>query len=232
MNKSLKIKLCICCFLLSIQIVFSQDKKFTNRFELLSGVRRPKDAQANWDQRYNKQQYIYGKTPADFLSENYKYIPDSSNVLDMGMGEGRNAVFLAGKGYKVIGVDISPIAVKKAQALAREFGVRIKAVVSSMEDYKISKNSLDAIICFYFVDRSLRKKIIDWLRPGGILIYEAHNKLQKTVPGSENYDDRFLLEKGELLTMFKGMKVLKYEEPMHKPEFISSIILQKPSGKK
>ena len=114
MDKSFKIKLLLCCLLLSVQIAFSQDKKFNNRFELLSGVRRPKDAQANWDQRYNKQQYIYGKTPADFLSENYKYIPDSSNVLDMGMGEGRNAVFLAGKGYKVIGLSASSLEVTGA----------------------------------------------------------------------------------------------------------------------
>lgn len=200
------------------------------RFELLSGTRKGKEVKTYWDKKYNNEEYVFGKTPAKFLSQNYSYIPEGSRVLDMGMGEGRNAVFLARKGYKVTGVDISSVAVNKAQLLAREFGVRINTVVASLNNYKIPKNSLDAVICFYYVDRSLNKRMIEWLKPGGILIYESHTDNQRKVKGNESYDKRYLLRESELMTMFPNMRVLKYEEPLHLGNFTTSIILQKPKA--
>ena len=197
------------------------------RFELLSGTKKSKTVKTYWDKKYNNEEYVFGKTPAKFISQNYAYIPDGSRVLDMGMGEGRNAVFLARKGYKVTGVDISSVAVKKAQLLAREFGVRINTVVASLNNYKIPNGSLDAVICFYYVDRSLNKRMMAWLKPGGILIYESHTDNQRKVKGNESYDKRYLLREGELLSMFPGMSVLKYEEPLHLGNFTTSIILRK-----
>lgn len=195
-----------------------------SRFQQLSGMKIPQDSKSQWDQRYSRSTFIYGKSPAHFLSENYQYIPFESTVLDMGMGEGRNAVFLAQKGYKVTGIDISSVAVKKSYLLAQEFGVKIKGIAASLKDYKISPHSFDAIICFYYVDRSLIGKIKEWLKPGGILIYEAHTTKEKR--GRSNEEGNFLKEQ-ELLTLFRGMRVLKYEEPLHEKEFRSSIILMK-----
>lgn len=197
------------------------------RYELLSGTKKTKTVKTYWDKKYKNEEYVFGKMPAQFLSQNFKYIPAGSRVLDMGMGEGRNAVFLAGKGYKVTGIDISSVAIKKAQLLAREFGVRIKTIVASLNNYKIPKGSLDAIICFYYVDRTLNKRMVEWLRPGGILIYESYTDNQRKVKGNENYDKRYLLRVGELAKMFPKFKILKYEEPLHLKSFTTSIILQK-----
>lgn len=203
------------------------------RYEALSGIRETdattnKDGKVFWDSKYSDTKYVFGKKPAKFLSLNYDYIPPESKVLDMGMGEGRNAVFMARKGYKVTGIDISSVAVKKAKMLADEYGVRINTIVASMNKYKVQAGSFDAIICFYYVDRKLHERMLSWLRPGGILIYESHTDLQKTVKGNERYDEEYLLRPSELLTMFKGMKILKYEEPIHSGEFTASIILKKP----
>lgn len=212
----------------------------SKRYEALSGIRSDdnipttttgsgtKEVKTFWDNKFSDTKYVFGKKPAKFLSQNFDYIPLESRVLDMGMSEGRNAVFLARKGYKVTGIDISSVAVKKAKMLASEYGVRINTIVASMNKYKIPDGSFDAILCFYYVDRSLHEKMISWLRPGGILIYESHTDLQRQVKGSELYSTEYLLRPGELLTMFKGMKVLKYEEPLHTGEFTTSIILQKP----
>jgi len=199
-----------------------------NRFELLSGIRQSKNSQSFWDRKYNQSEYVYGKAPAQFLARNFHYISQGAKVLDMGMGEGRNAVFLARKGFKVTGVDISAVAVRKARKLAREFGVRINTVVASLNKYKIEKNSLDAIVCFYYVDRSLTEKMMSWIKPGGVIIYESHNDLQRNVKGSENYDKRYLLREGELLSMFKKFRILKFEEPLHLGKYTSSVIVQKP----
>jgi len=201
-----------------------------NRFELLSGIRKSKDKKTFWDKKYSHLTYVYGKTPAKFLADNYHFIPAGAKVLDMGMGEGRNAVFLARKGYKVVGIDISSVAVKKANMLAREFGVRISTIVASLEKYNFKPDSLDAIICFYYVDRKLHNRMMSWLKPGGILMYESHTDYQRNVKGSEHYSKEYLLRPTELLGMFKKMRILKYEEPMHLKDYRASIILRKPDN--
>jgi tellurite methyltransferase len=231
MKKKIKLKLLILLtFLMTFNcIAVARDAVSPKRYELLSGVRKTtkNDTKAFWDKKYSNTQYVFGKKPAKFLAKNYEYIKQGAHVLDMGMGEGRNAVFLARKGFKVTGVDISSVAVKKSRALAREFGVRINGIVASLEKYRIADESLDAIICFYYVDRNLNKKMIKWLRPGGVLIYEAYTDMQRQLKAYQKFDKRYLLRPSELLTMFPKMKVLKYEEPLHQKEFQASIILQK-----
>lgn len=208
-------------------ILWARDPISGSRFQHLSGVKPSQDSKTQWDEKYARPAFIFGKSPVQFLAENYQYIPYEGTVLDMGMGEGRNAVFLAQKGYKVTGVDISSVAVKKAYLLAQEFGVKIKGVVASLEDYKIAPNSFDAIICFYYVDRNLVDKMKAWLKPGGILIYEAYTTREKVKRKRDAMDDNEYLKEQELLKLFPGMRVLKYEEPLHEKEFRSSIILRK-----
>jgi len=201
----------------------------SSRLSQLSGEKdKSYDDKSKWDQRYNKRSYIYGKQPAKFLAENFDYIPKESSVLDMGMGEGRNAVFLALKGHKVTGVDISSVAVKKARNLAKENKVKIKTVVGTLNKYQIAPESFDVIICFYYVDRDLNKKMFKWLKPGGLLIYEANTTEQlKKLENAKTENKSYYLKPQELLKMFPDMKVLKYEEPIHEENFTASVILQK-----
>ena len=75
------------------------------------------------------------------------------------MGEGRNAVFLATQGHKVVGIDISSVAVKKPTLWRSEFSTEIKGVVASLDDYQIKDKSFDVILSFYYVDRKLIGKM-------------------------------------------------------------------------
>jgi 2-polyprenyl-3-methyl-5-hydroxy-6-metoxy-1,4-benzoquinol methylase len=207
----------------------SKSPMSNSRLSQLSGEKdQSYDTKSKWDQRYNKRNYIYGKRPAKFLAENFDFIPKESSVLDMGMGEGRNAVFLATKGHKVTGIDISSVAVKKARKLAKENKVKIKTVVGTLNKYQIAPQSFDVIICFYYVDHNLDKTLQTWLKPGGLLIYEAHTVEQlKHNENGKTENKSYYLKSQELLTMFPNMKVLKYEEPLHEDQFTASIILQK-----
>lgn len=218
--------------LVLISSVGAKTPMTSSRLSQLSGEKSQSyDTKSKWDQRYNKRNYIYGKQPAKFLAENFDFLKEESIVLDMGMGEGRNAVFLASKGHKVTGIDISSVAAKKARKLAKENKVKIKTVVGTLNKYKIRPETYDAIICFYYVDRNLNQKIFQWLKPGGILIYEGHTLEQlKNVKNRKAENKSYYLKSQELLKMFPGMKVLKYEEPMHEKEFTASIILQKSKG--
>jgi tellurite methyltransferase len=129
-------------------------------------------------------------------------------------------------------VDISSVALQKSKELAKEYKVEIETVLSPMEKYDPGPESFDAIVCFYYIDKKLNKKFLEWLKPGGILIYESHTTRQRKVKGHEKYELSYLLQPSELLTMFPEFRVLKYEEPLHVGEFTSSIIVQKPVRQK
>jgi hypothetical protein len=61
-----------------------------------------------WDERYDTEDYVYGRQPNSFVVEYSKRVP-KGRVLCLAEGEGRNAVFLAGLGYDVVGVDSSGV---------------------------------------------------------------------------------------------------------------------------
>lgn len=216
-------------FLMSV-FVYSKEPISIRRLNQLSGDKEANISRRSaWNNRYNKKSYVYGKSPAKFLAENFDYIPRESKILDMGMGEGRNAVFLAQKGHNVLGIDISGVAVRKAKKLSKELGVKIKAIEASLDKYKIKRESLDAIICFYYVDRNLLEKMKSWLKPGGIIIFEAHNLKERVKKGHRKNPKEYYLKDGELLELFSGMRVLKYEAPLHESEYRMSIIVKKGS---
>ena len=222
--KLLKFILSILCL---VQFVHGRGVISGSRFEILTGQKAKEKISNVWDKKFANHDYIYGKSPAQFLAKNYQFIPRGASVLDIGMGEGRNAVFLATKGYKVTGVDISSVAIEKSLKLARQAGVRIKALHNSVENLKIAENSLDAIICFYFVDRKISDQLKKWLKPGGVIIYEGYTVEHKKKFNDKSIDSYFL-KSAELLRMFDEFKILKFEEPIHGSELTQSIIARKP----
>mgnify|MGYP001177506329 CR=1 FL=1 len=217
------INFAVLIFLSTMKPIYAQEHTTQNRFEILSG-KKLKNSKAEWDQKFLSKKYIFGKSPAKFLKENSDLIGKRSRVLDMGMGEGRNAVYLARLGHKVIGVDISSVAVEKANALAREFSTEIKGVVASLDNYPIKSETFDVILSFYYVDRGLIEKMKEWLKPGGYIFYEAHTE-EKLTEG-KLLNKNYLVQKGEVLKFFKGMRVIRFEEPSDK-SYRSSIIVQK-----
>lgn len=209
-------------------VALSREPLSGKRLQLLTGAKSAKEGRVHWDAVYNTKEFVYGKTPSEFLAQNFKYIPFGAKVLDVGMGEGRHAVYLAQKGYDVTGVDISSLAVKKAYHLAREQGTNIKGVVSSMESFEAPAASFDAIICFYYVDRKLVPKLMKLLKPGGVIIYEAYTLAEKVKNRDMRADpDSYFLKSGELIDMFPNVKILKYEEPLHEKNYRASVIVKK-----
>ena len=74
------------------------------------------------------------------------------------MGEGRNGVFLATKGFRVTGIDISETGLKKAETLAKEQGVSIETQVVDLEQYQLSPETYDVIICTYYRSETCFRK--------------------------------------------------------------------------
>jgi len=167
--------------------------------------------------------------PAQFLVENVELLP-KGRVLDVAMGEGRNAVYLARIGFSVEGVDVSPEAVKAALELAQQGGVSITAQVADLEaGYRIERESFDVIICFNYLQRSLIPQIKDGVRQGGVVVYETFLVDQAQWGKPKNPD--FLLRHNELLDLFRDFRCLRYREGTVEDEgdrkAIASILAQK-----
>ncbi len=163
---------------------------------------------------------------AQFLVDNLALVPRGS-ALDIAMGSGRNAVYLAELGFEVDGVDISPERIANALELAHQAGVTIKASVADLEDgYRIQKEAYDLIICFYYLYRPLLSEIKTGLRPGGMLIYETYIVDQAQWGKPQNPDH--LLGHNELLRSFADLRCLRYREGVISPrKAIASILAQK-----
>ncbi len=149
--------------------------------------------------------------PSPFLVENLHLFP-KGRVLDVAMGYGRNALFLAGSGFQVEGVDISPEAVAGALKAAKEAGVQLTARVADLEDgrYSISPGGYDVIICFNYLHRPLIPAIRQGVRRGGMVAYETFIVDQARFGRPRNPDH--LLKHNELLHMFRDFRCLRYHE--------------------
>ena len=163
-----------------------------------------------WDERYNSDEYAYGKEPNQFLEKNYGAIPKGM-VLSLAEGEGRNAVFLAKQGSSVTAVDGSAVGLKKAEKLAKENGVEINLVHADLAEYEIGENCWDGIISIFCplpsVQRKLlHKKVIAGLKPGGVFLVEAYTpeQLKYGTGGGKSADT--MTTKKSLVHDLEGLK--------------------------
>ena len=178
-----------------------------------------------WNKKYSTKKYLFGRAAIPFLQNHVDLLPQG-HVLDLAMGEGRNGVFLATKGFKVTGVDISREGLKKAEALATEHGTTITTLMVDLESYEIPPNTFDVIICTYYLQRDLFPKIAVALKPGGIALIETYtlDHLQYR----SRFNKAWLLKPNELLTMLPGLRVIRYQEVDNGNTAFASILAQKP----
>ena len=103
-------------------------------------------------------------------------------ALDLGTGEGRNAVFLAEQQWEVTGVDISDMAVAQAKSNAAARKVKLEAIVGNLDTYDFGSEQWDLITSFYmhaWHDRSktdVPARIYQALKPGGLVVIEGFAK--------------------------------------------------------
>jgi SAM-dependent methyltransferase len=132
-----------------------------------------------WDERYSEPGYAYGTAPNDFLVAEVGRITAGGRVLCLAEGEGRNAVWLAGRGFAVTAVDQSKVGLAKAAALAAERGLRLETVQADLAVFEIEAGAWDAIVSVWahlpqHLRQTVHKKVVQGLKPGGVLILEAY----------------------------------------------------------
>ena len=127
-------------------------------------------------------------------------------ALDLAMGQGRNAVFLATKGWKVTGVDISDEGIRVAKDAAAKARVKLTAVQADVDSYDLGKDKWDLVTLIYAgSDPRMVEKIKPSIKKGGLFVVEYFHKDATASVGIGGFAD------GELATQFVGWKILKDE---------------------
>lgn len=139
--------------------------------------------QSKWDERYSEAGFAYGTEPNDFLASHRQRLAQGGKVLCLAEGEGRNAVFLARHGFDVVAVDASQVGMAKAERHAAAHGVTITTVVADLAEFPIGSQEYDGVISIFChlpppVRTILHRRIIDGLKPGGVLILEGYTPAQ------------------------------------------------------
>ena len=135
-----------------------------------------------WDERYQGDDYVYGTEPNDFLRAQVDRLPPG-RILCLAEGEGRNAVFLAERGFTVTAIDQSGVGLQKARRLAEGRGVTIDTIVADLADYDIEPGAWDGIVSIFAhmpqaARQHLHGEVVTGLRPGGVFILEAYRPEQ------------------------------------------------------
>lgn len=137
----------------------------------------------SWDERYAAESYYYGTEPNEFLRERFAAIPHGGEVLCLGEGEGRNAVFLAEQGYRPVALDQSAVGLQKAERLAAAKGVGIGTVAVDLEQYRIDAGRWDGIVSIWChlpqpLRAAVHRRVLAGLKPAGVFLLESYTPAQ------------------------------------------------------
>jgi tellurite methyltransferase len=164
---------------------------------------------ADWDARYREGFYDKAPGPHELLRRFQPEI-EKGVVIDIAAGSGRDALFLAEKGYTAMGLEKSREAIEVAGRRFRASGQGASFVAGDAEALPFKEGRAAGVMVFYFLLRGIMPEIVDLLRKDGILIYETFLKRQNVIDRWRNPD--YLLDDGELVSYFGALELLFYKE--------------------
>ena len=199
--------------------------------ERLAAERREELHPFFFDRTYSSDAPRFNTEPNALLVEAVRDLKPG-RALDVHMGQGRNAIFLASKGWQVTGFDFSAEGIRAARDAAEKAGVSVTALVRRHEDFDFGRAQWDLIVMSYtwvplrdpYIDR-----ILESLKPGGVVVFE--HLMDES--GSESAAP-WLPRPNQLLEVFGRLRILRYEDVRApadwswRPERIARLVAEKP----
>lgn len=165
-----------------------------------------------WNERYAGDSYLFGQEPCICLRSNFQHLK-KGKAIDVAMGEGRNAVFLAQHGFQVEGIDASQKAVEKAKALASSKAVSLDVKTQNLDFFLMPLMRYDTIVMTYFkpVPRFF-SEIRRGLVQGGTFLLEAYTVDQMRLAPNPLIEMTDCYRPNEVLALLREFKILFYRE--------------------
>lgn len=147
------------------------------------------------------------ETPAQFVAENAHRLPASGRALDVAGGAGRNAIWLARRGFTVTLVDVSDVALDRAERRATTLGIadRMRFVRADLDaaDALTLAPVFDAIVIVDYLNRARRDAIAGLLAPEGVLV--ATQPTVENLSRHAHPSRQYCVEREELFTWARDL---------------------------
>ena len=168
-----------------------------------------------YDEKYKQEGYYWGKRPSSNCLKVLDLMPPVRRLrlLDIGCGEGRNAVFFARNGYHVTAFDLSPAGVEKTRRMASEAGVTIEVFQADLHEFRLAEpfDILFSTGTLHYIRKPLRSEILahykELTRRDGLNVFTTFVKKPfiAKAPDGEATTDPWL--SGELFTHYHDWKI-------------------------
>ena len=172
---------------------------------------------------------LTGGAPSDWLVRHLELIRPEGRVLDVAAGRGRNALYLARRGFHVHAVDRDVDAAADLHRAAAADGLPLTCEVVDLETEPppdLGKARFDAVVVFRYLHRPLFPSLIEAVAPGGLLIYETFTVAQAL--GGRPRNPRFLLKPGELVQLVAPLEILHAREADVDGQAVASVAATRP----
>jgi len=163
--------------------------------------------------KYKSPKLLWGLKPNKIVVKSLNYIK-TGTVLDLGAGEGRNSIFLSKKGFTVTALDISKEALEKCRELAKDKKLKIKTLVSRIEDFTFKEkyNYILSVATLHLVEKDKVLKTIKLIKEntktGGINLLTVFTNKD---PGIKQFPDLYFFKETELKTIYRDWEILHFE---------------------
>lgn len=167
---------------------------------------------SEWDERYRETGWLWSLTPNRFVAEHLADL-EPGRALDLACGEGRNALWLAARGWRVTAVDFAEAALGKGRERAAEDRLELEWVAADLTEYVPEPGGYDlALIAYLHLQRrdleTVLRRAADALAPGGTLFVVGHDATN-IADGVGGPQDPSVLYTPELLTLPLPLEALR-----------------------
>lgn len=170
----------------------------------------------DWDARYSDAELLWTAEPNRFVATELGGVAPG-RALDLACGEGRNAVWLAERGWTVTAVDFSPVAVDKGRALAAARGVDVDWHTEDVTVWQPPLEAFDAVVIAYLhlpseQLASILEAAAAAVAPGGVLVAVGHDRDNAERGYGGPPDPSVLWDAGALTRHLAGLTVERAEQ--------------------
>ena len=167
------------------------------------------DAEA-WDQRYAASELVWSREPNQFVAAELADLAPGTAV-DLAAGEGRNAIWLASRGWSATAVDFSQVALDKGARLAAEAGVDVTWVCADATTWRPPAPVDLVVVAYLQVPADDRRRAVrgavGMLAPGGTLLLVAHDSTNLTEGTGGPQDPSVLMTAEDVVDDLSGLDV-------------------------